>query len=94
MTLDNLTMVVRYNIKTDQFSVEGSLNKLGQYEVIENFLRSQMGAGKDESSPNHHEVYEIILTWHPEDDDILVSSNTGNKALRDGILLDLLGRLE
>ncbi len=87
MSLDYLTLDLRYDINSDQFKVGGNVNRNGITELVETFLRGQMGAGKDDSKPNEKDVYHIQLRWYPENDRIEVSCDTGNKGLRDGILM-------
>jgi len=63
-------------------------------DVVESFLRSQIGAGSDERRLNERKDYSIELKWHPSDDKIDVSDNTGNRSLREGILLQFLESLD
>lgn len=87
MAADYLVLRVVYDVKKDKFTSSGDLNEDGKREVIESFLRSQMGAGADRREYIKRRKYEIELRWFPEDDNIEVISNTGNKGLRDGLLL-------
>ena len=93
MTLDSLTLDIKYSIKSDKFEIRGDVNDAGQRELVETFLSSQMGAGTDESKPNILNEYSIILKWYPGDDTFKVSCDTGNKLLRDGILMRFLAKL-
>jgi len=93
MSIDHLTLTIQYDIKKDDFKVTGNLNEEGRREVLENFLRSQMGAGKDETPPKMQDAYRITLRWYPSNDRITADYDTGNKGLRDGILMDLLKKL-
>ncbi|MBS3081583.1 hypothetical protein J4416_01430 [Candidatus Pacearchaeota archaeon] len=90
MGLEFLTVGVNWRVKDDHYEAFGNANREGQEEIVSNFLRSQMGAGKDERTPQEHDVYSIRLEWHPEDDRIESYSNTGNFSLRDGILIGFL----
>lgn len=94
MSLDHLTLDIKFNITSDQFEVGGNVNREGQKELVEAFLSEQIGAGKDDSKPNKQDTYHIQLKWYPENDRIVVSSDTGNKGLRDGLLLHYLKNLE
>jgi len=78
---------IKFHVNEDQFEVGGNVSEEGRTEIVENFLRSQIGAGKDNSKPNEKDIYQIQLIWYPRDDTTEVSSDTGNKSLRDGILL-------
>jgi len=86
-------MYISYNIKTNEFEITGNLNKIGQETILEEFLRSQIGAGVDKSEPNIRDIYNITLIWHPDFDNIKVFSDTGNKGLRDAILYNVLNKL-
>jgi len=90
MSLDHLTLDIKYYVESDKFEVGGNVNRRGQEELVEAFLRGQMGAGEDKSKPIIRDTYKIQLKWYPENDDIEVRSNMGNKGLRDGILLKYL----
>ena len=93
MSLKPLTLNIRYHLDSDKFEVEGDVSREGCGELVETFLRGQIGAGKDESEPNEQDIYNIGLRWYPENDKIEVSSDTGNKGLRDGILMHYLQSL-
>ena len=88
-----LTLGLEYNIKTDKFKVSGDVNEGGQREIVETFLRYQIGAGVDDSEPNRQEVYNFLIKWYSIDDRITIKDDTGNKGLRDGILIGFLRTL-
>ena len=83
-------MRINYS-KDGSYSISGNLNEEGQSEVLENFLRGQMWAKKDEIPAN--KSYIIEIRWYPEDDRIESYSNTGNIGLRNGILWKVFGEL-
>lgn len=93
MSLEYLTMDITYQVKDGHFDIAGDVNEQGQSTLIETFLHSQLGRGVDDSKPNEQDVYHITFKWYPEDDTIRVASDTGNKGLRDGILISLLHKL-
>ena len=88
-----LTLNIKYYINSDQFEVGGNVNRKGREELVSTFLRGQIGAGKDDSKPNEKDTYNTQLKWYPENDRIEVRSDTGNKGLRDGILVHYLKNL-
>ncbi len=95
MNNDYFTLNISHNIKKKNFKLDGDIkDRDSQEELIDTFLRNQIGAEKDKSNPNIRKEYSIQLRWYPRDDIIKVSSNTGNKGLRDGILLYALKNLE
>ena len=92
--LDYLVMDISYNIKKETFEITGNVNKVGQETILETFLRSQFGAGKDNSEPNIKDIYNIKFRVDLSYDIINVSDDTGNKGLRDGILAKIYGKLD
>lgn len=90
----DLFMELEYNVKTDLVKVASTnIKKDAIPEILENFLRSQIGAGKDERTPEIREEYHIRLELELDGDVFTSSSDTGNKSLRDGILLHALKQL-
>lgn len=94
MGLDYLTMNITYNMDNGEFNIDGDVKKDKQYDLIADFLRLQMGQGKDTSKPNEQDVYHISISWHPYKDRFESRSDTGNKGLRDGILMDVLKQIK
>lgn len=92
MSLEYLTLDIKYTLSTDQFEFGGNVTEDGRHELVETFIRGQIGAGKDKSKPDDREVYHITFKWYPENNKIEVSSDTGNKSLRDGILIHFLNQ--
>jgi hypothetical protein len=97
MGRDSLELNIMYDVKKDEFEVKGDVNKEGEREIIENFLRQQIGAGRDKRKLDMKSIkkdYNIRLTWYPENDRIDSASDTGNLGLRDGILKHYLEKLK
>ena len=86
------TMEITYDVEKDKFDVKGDLNPDGQTEVLESFLRLQIGEGKDPNPMVEREQYHIKLQWFPDIDEIRSEYDTGNKGLRDGLLMELFRR--
>ncbi len=63
-------------------------------DLIGDYLYTQIGAGKDDSPPNRQEIYTINLGIDLSDDTFFINSDCGNKGLRDGILIRLVGFIE
>lgn len=55
-------------------------------EIFSCYMRSQMGAGKDDSPPTEKDIYSIEINLDLSDDSITVKSDTGNKGLTCGII--------
>jgi|TARA_Y100000034_G_scaffold56950_2_gene69637 hypothetical protein len=84
---------VTYYREDGGFDLEGDCRSERRPEIIRDFLRTQVGQDEDKNPSNERDVYNIELKFFPESDRIEVSSNTGNKHLRDGILFKVLGKL-
>jgi len=85
-----VTLDVIWNAKKDTYTFGGNARPEARYEIISGFLRWQMGAGRDTRKPNRRDVYKIRLKLYTENDEYVVSHNTGNLGFRDGILLSAL----
>ncbi len=90
MNLDCLVLEIVYDTRKNEFIASRHINDELKYDLVETFLRGQIGKGEDYSRPNHKDRYNITLRWYPNIDMIEVWSDTGNKGLRDGILLSFL----
>lgn len=84
---------IKWNLKEDTYHIISEIKREEVQEVIEELLRSQIGAGGDDSEPNKHDIYIINVDLELEDDTFKVSSNTGNKSLTTGILAALVQEL-
>jgi len=85
---------IKYPVKEpEKYTIETNLK--GEYieEILSDYLRSIMGAGEDNSPAEIKDVYEINIDLDLENDSFSASSNTGNKGLRDGIVMDVLDRM-
>jgi hypothetical protein len=94
MGLNNhLTLDISYDVKTDSFNINSDAKEEAYANLIESYLHAQIGAGRDNSPANQREIYHIKLEWYPQEDVFKISSDTGNKGLREGLLICLLGKL-
>jgi hypothetical protein len=76
--------VIKTNIK----------EKEGIEEALSDFIRTQIGARKDESEPNKYDTYSIKIGLDLSDDSFRIESNTGNKGLTLGIIMATLKQLD
>lgn len=88
------TLHIDYCPRTDAYEFFGDVKGEAVSTLIETWVQSVVGAGADDSPPEKRDVYRISITWFPEDDTFRIQSNTGNKGLRDGILMRILSLLE
>jgi len=93
-----LTLTVEFTIgeedaSGDSFKLGGDIKPGRRVDIIEHWLRSQMGAGPDKRPANNQNTYHIEIDWNPDGDVFTCRSDCGNKGLRDGILLYVLKKL-
>ena len=84
---------IQHNIKTGAFRHETNLKEDKVADFLCEYLRSQMGKGKDASEPEDHDEYVVRIELDLSDDSFKVKSNTGNKSLREGIVSAFLSQL-
>jgi len=90
-----LTMEINYDVEKDKFDIKGDITLDGQVEILDSFIRSHVfGAGHDPTPMIERDQYQIRLQWFPDNDEIRSEYDTGNKGLRDGILIEYLKRLQ
>lgn len=90
----DLFLDIEYDVKTDKVKVANTNIKTEALpEILEAYLHTQMGAGKDERKPEEREQYHIRLELDLDGDVFTSYSDTGNKGLRDGILMHALQQL-
>jgi len=85
MAFDNF-LNIEFDFKSNNFRTSGNINPEMYMEVVSDFLRGQIGKGKDEREPNKRDIYNIEITVDLSEDRFNVLDNCGNKSLRDGIL--------
>lgn len=79
--------------KPEEFKIETDIKDELVAELIGEFLREQIGAGKDLSPPDRREIYTIHLQLDLSGDVWYCKHDCGNLGLRDGILMDVMRRL-
>jgi len=89
-----ITLKITHSFKEDSYTVSGDVKKEKVREIIKEWLRTQIGTGADESKPNEKDIYTIILQLELNGDVFSVKSDTGNKSLTTGILLDLIKKIK
>ncbi len=83
-------VLVKYNLEADTAIITTNLKRGKVKEFIQEYLATQIGAGEDKSQPNSKKEYEIRIECDLNGDIFRVHSDTGNKGLREGILLHVL----
>ncbi len=93
MSLDHLTLDITYDIRNESFNIDSDANEEAYASLIETYLHTQVGAGRDDSPAVERNIYHIRLEWYHSEDDFVIKSDTGNKGLREGILMEILKKL-
>jgi hypothetical protein len=86
----SLKTEVKYNLKENTYRIASEVKKERVIEVIEELLRSQIGAGPDKAEPVKRDIYTIVIDLELQGDIFTVSADTGNKSLTAGILAQLV----
>ena len=83
-----LYVLLEYDIGNDTVKIiDTNMRSESIIEVIDDFLRTQVGAGEDERYHDEREYYDIKISLDLETDTFECAHNCGNKGLRDGILM-------
>ncbi len=88
----NVHLWLRYTLSTGELLYATDLKPEAIVNLLETFLESQIGAGGDATPPVEGDVYNIQIRMDLEDDTFYVSHDCGNLGLRDGILMQALGK--
>ena len=68
-----------------------------KHEVVEqllyDYLHTQIGSGRDDSTPEDHDIYKITIGVELADDSWGSTHNCGNKGLREGIIMQVINLL-
>lgn len=91
----SLKVAIRYDIENPEKTIlKTNANKSGVSEILENWLRSQIGEGRDTSTPIERDQYTIKIELNLSNDSFRTKSDTGNESLTCGIVRDVFDRLD
>lgn len=79
--------------KPKEFKIETDIKDELVAKLIGEFLREQIGAGRDSSPADDRDTYTIHLQLDLGVDVWYCKHDCGNLGLRDGILMDVMRRL-
>ena len=88
-----LSLNIEYNLNKNEFDITGDIKEEQRSNIIETVLRGQIGKDEDKNKPNEKDLYHINIKWYPQNDNFEINDDTGNKGLRDGILMQVLENL-
>ena len=92
--MSDIYIKIHYPVnEPEKFNIDTNAKPEMVDDLLNEFIRSQIGAGADESTPNDEDVFEISLRIDLSDDTWYANDNCGNKGLRDGIIMDVINRI-
>ena len=91
--MEELVLCIDYDLIGDEYWIGGNIKREAISEILEAYLSTQTGKGIDSTKANEVDLYSIDIGLDLSDDSFSIGHNCGNKGLRDGILMTLLGRL-
>jgi hypothetical protein len=94
MGLDYLTLRIEYDINDGTFKIASNIKKERYADLINSFVCTQIGKGEDKKEADKRDIYDISIKWYPGSDTFVCYSNTGNKGLREGILMDVSRKID
>jgi len=92
--MSDLFFNLKYFIKDDDFDIQTNIKKDQVDEIVTEFLRGQIGKGRDYSPTNEKKCYKIKIEVDLSFDIFKCKHNCGNLGLRDGILMRYLQKGE
>lgn len=76
-------------METDEAGVlESDFNAHGAEEVLNEWVRRQMGKGRDDTPPPEQDIFNIEFNWNPEGDSITCTHDCVNESLALGIVTE------
>ena len=87
---NDLYLNMEYDIIEDTYKIDTNIKTHLAKDVVSEFLRTQIGAGRDLSKMKEDDKYNISIKLNLNMDDFTCIDNCGNKGLRDGILLNYI----
>jgi len=85
--MPELFIRIAYDIDRDKAKIDTNVRSDRVNEMISEYLRTQIGGGEDRRKATERKVYHINLELELDGDVFRVSDDTGNRSLRDGILM-------
>ncbi len=91
----DIVVVINFNMnESKKISIKTNAKKEAVEGILENWIYSQLGAGKDTSKTKEREEYEIVIKLDLDGDVFHTSSDTGNKSLTCGLVMHVFSNLK
>jgi len=93
--MSDLFIEINYPInEPEKYSINSNVKEKKIKDLLLEWTRGQMGRGEDSSSPNDVDVYHIRIEIDLSYDTFTCKSDTGNKGLTAGIVMDVIKRIK
>lgn len=87
----DITIDITFTVKDESVVIRTNAKHEKVQELLEDYLHSIMGAGKDHAPMVERDVYKIVIGVELAEGDAWGSHHDcGNKGLRDGIIMRIL----
>ena len=94
MSKADIIMEINFNIKEPSKTViKTNARREAVSEILEAWIFSQIGQGKDSRESNKKNEYTIVIKLDLSDDTFSTDSDTGNKGLTCGIVIHVFNSL-
>ena len=90
----DLSINIDYDVIGDLFWYETNIKEEELLDVLDDYLRSKMGSGGDNSPIEEHDLYTITIYIDLGFDRFTIGSNCGNKGLREGLVMGFMKRIK
>lgn len=84
---------IQFNVRDGTHYIISEIKKEQIQEVLDTLIRSQIGIGGGDGKPKEKNIYTIVIDLDLSGDTFNVKSDTENKSLTTGILMDLVLKL-
>lgn len=94
MSKTDIIVKIKYNLKEpDETIIETNANEEAVSEILETWLSGQINRGKDDSQCNEKDEFEVVIRLDLSNDTFSTNSDTNNKSVTCGIVIDVFRRL-
>lgn len=90
----DITLVIIYDMKErDKCVIKTNAKREAVGDILEAWLQGQIGKGEDSRQVKKLDIYHITIDLDLSDDTFYTSSDTGNKGLTCGLVMDVFDML-
>jgi len=93
--MSDLYIDITYPIKKpSKYTIKSNIRKEMLSGILCGLVQNQTGAGEDKSKAKKINIYHIHIDIDLNYNDFEITSDTGNKGLTLGIIMDVIGRMD